>query len=553
MMRPTVRISRKYPGFLLVTTLLTAIGVFAGMLSVLRRSIETEIFKRGEATVEYFARASAPLMLTYPSEPDRAQRQAKINLDAVGRNPDVLNARLADRSGLVIASLDQTEINSPLPPLCDSPDTPRCRDDRANAYHFQSAIQFGPNTLGYFVLTLSRTPVELALKRATQTALLFAVGIAAMMSIFALIFVRREVRPLKLMQVTLSAISKGDFSQRVPENRDDEIGELSTAFNRMLRRSEVFFHYVDKMIIERLINDEKLVRPGGREQELAVTFGDMRGYTAMSNRRTADEVVRIVNTYFHLFIECVAHWGGVVDKTMGDAIMSVFEHSDVEGPGGHQRRAALAIAYMKAASRVLNHFLRARLALGQKLSVEPREFGFAMATGHAIVGNIGSKRRMDYTVCGRIVNLASRLEGMTKNGEVIIDNFTCMSTAEILKTEPLPPVQPKGFSEKEKVTPHRLVGVSDDEAHKMRIFLKKLFVYSFLSEMVMPRDLPVGEQQPWCQEAELQLIKIVADTPISEMYARVEVETGAVLPDNVLRPMTAAQMPQPASPAVEHG
>jgi adenylate cyclase len=303
----------------------------------------------------------------------------------------------------------------------------------------------------------------------------------------------------------------------------------------MLKRSELFFHYVDKMIIERLVADESLTRPGGRERELAVVFGDMRGYTAMSNRRNADEVVHIVNTYFHLFIECIAHWGGVVDKTMGDAIMAIFERRDAEDIEGNKRRGVLALAYMKAAQRVLNRFLQIKIATGQTLAVEPREFGFAMATGRAIVGNIGSKRRMDYTVCGRIVNLASRLEGLTKNGEVIIDNFTRLGTGDLIRSEPLPPVQPKGFSASEKVVPHRIAGLSDEETHKLRIFLKKLFGYSFLSEMVMPRDLPVGEHQPWCQDAEVLLIKIVAETPVSDFFVRADVNTGKLLADEDAR------------------
>ena len=72
-----------------------------------------------------------------------------------------------------------------------------------------------------------------------------------------------------------------------------------------------------------------------------------------------------------------------------------------------------------------------------------------MASGRAIVGNIGSDRHMDYTVCGRVVNLASRLEALTKNGEVIIDSFTFHGTGELTRCEALPPVQPKGFTEAE--------------------------------------------------------------------------------------------------------
>jgi hypothetical protein len=227
--------------------------------------------------------------------------------------------------------------------------------------------------------------------------------------------------------------------------------------------------------------------------------------------------------------------------------MAVFERRDNEEAEGHKRRGVMALAYMKAASRVLNRFLLLKRASGQSLTVEPREFGFAMATGSAIVGNIGSRRRMDYTVCGRIVNLASRLEGLTKNGEVIIDNFTHMGTTDLLQTDPLPPVQPKGFSAQEKVIPHRVTGLVDDAAHKLRIFLKKVFTYSYLNEMVMPRALPVGEQQPWCQEAELLLIRIVAETPVTDFFARADIETGRLLgeEDSRVKPLERRSRAEP--------
>ncbi|MEE8408963.1 MAG: adenylate/guanylate cyclase domain-containing protein [Myxococcota bacterium] len=525
-----MRISRKYPAFLVLTTMLTGFGVTYVLVNVLSSSMEREITKRGEATVESFAMMNAPLLLTGPSE--RAKSRLQFNLGSMAKNPDVVDARLADTQGTIIASLHEIEIGTKLPVAFTDPNGETTYvDPVAKVYHFRANVRYGSDVLGYFVLSLSRRPLETAVTRARNRAFIFASGIAAAIAIFAVLAVQREIRPLKMMSVALSEIAKGDFSQRVPEERRDEIGELSAAFNRMLQRSELLFHYVDKMVIERLVADASLTNPGGRERDLAVIFGDMRGYTAMSNRRNADEVVHIVNTYFHLFIECVAHLGGVVDKTMGDAIMAVFERHDNEDVDGHKRRGVLALAYMKASSRVLNRFLLQRRATVQTLEmpVEPREFGFAMATGRAIVGNIGSKRRMDYTVCGRIVNLASRLEGLTKHGEVIIDNFTLFGVSDLIKTEALEPVQPKGFSADEKVTPHRIIGLSDQEAHKLRIFLKKLFVFSFLRDMIMPRDLPVGEQQPWCQEAELQLIRIVAETPMTDFFARADVESARLL------------------------
>lgn len=522
-----MRMSRKYPLVLLLTTLGTSTAVFLALLEVLSSSIEREIIKRGEATAEAFARANGMVVLNLPSEREKSQLQLQYNLNALGQNPDVLDARVADHRGMIIASLSAAELGSELPRYFLAAGAPSVfADPEHHAYHFPAEIRFREVKLGAFVLSLSRLPLETTLQRARLRALIFAGGVAAVMSIVALLLARREVRPLKLMNLTLGAIAQGDFSQRVHEGRNDEIGDLAVAFNRMLQRAELFFHYVDKMIIDRLIADDALARPGGQEKEISVVFGDMRGYTAMSNRRTPNAVVRIVNTYFHLFIECIAHFGGVVDKTMGDAIMSVFERQESEPFENHKRRGALATTYMKAAQRVLNRFLRERLERQEDLGIEPREFGFAIATGQAIVGNIGSERRMDYTVCGRVVNLASRLEGMTKNGEVILDNFTRMGTADLIRCESLPPVQPKGYSEEERVVPHRVTGLVDEEEHRMRIFLKRIFAYSFIQGMLLPSGLPVGEQQPWCQQAEHDFIRIITEAPPQTFFERVDIESG---------------------------
>ena len=91
-----MRISRKYPAFLLLTTLLTAGGIFGALLSVLRASIEREIKKHGAATVESFASTNSLLLLSYPTEPGNSRFRLQSNLNALAKNPDVLNAQLAD-------------------------------------------------------------------------------------------------------------------------------------------------------------------------------------------------------------------------------------------------------------------------------------------------------------------------------------------------------------------------------------------------------------------------------------------------------------------------
>ena len=541
-------ISRKYPMFLLLTTVGTAFAIFFAMHEVLRSAYEKEIIKAGSRVAEALAGVSGPALA---SGDDAAL--ARVVATLVKDTANVLNARIADTHGNVRAALTAREVGTILPNYLLDPDGPSYfADPTQKAYHLRADVwreesaatpghdKTDKKLVGTFILTLSRTPLDAALEQASKRALVFAGGVATVMFIFGLLMMRREVRPLRMMTLAFDRIARGDFSQRMTVERNDEIGELASGFNYMLKRVELFSRYNDKIIIERLIADESLARPGGRLREVSVLFGDMRGYTAMSNRRTADQVVRIVNTYFHLFIECIAFWGGVVDKTMGDAIMALFERPDGDPAETHKRRALLALCYMKAASRVLNHFLYAKRSLGEDLDVEAREFGFAMATGRAIVGNIGSERHMDYTVCGRVVNLGARLEGMTKNGEVIIDNFTLKGTNDLVIYETLNAVQPKGFTEAEIVIPHRIVSLVDEESQRLRIFLKKLFTYSFVRQMLMPGHLTVGEAQSWCKEAEMLLLKLIAETATLDFFARVDTETGRPL-EAVAKPAAAVR------------
>ena len=378
------------------------------------------------------------------------------------------------------------------------------------------------------MLQLSQAPIDLALARVTQWAALFVGGIAAIIALFTVVLVAREIRPMVIMANVMNATEKGDYSHRVEIKRKDELGELARSFNSMLVRTELFFRYVDKMVIERLVADERLTRPGGRQRDIAVIFGDMRGYTAMSNRRSADQVVRIVNTYFHLFIECVAHFGGIVDKTMGDAIMAIFEQRPGEVGQKHRIRAMLSVAYMKAASRVLNHFLIRHSTAAESMGLEPREFGFAIASGQAIVGNIGNNRRMDYTVCGRVVNLASRLESLTKYGEVIADAFTANATQDLAQADPLPPVRPKGFAAEEAVTPHRLLSLYPQEDQKMREFMKLLFGYSLVQEKLLPGDIPPERKHQWCTDAHRELTKIIESKPAEHFFLPMDATTGEI-------------------------
>ncbi|MEM6533075.1 MAG: adenylate/guanylate cyclase domain-containing protein [Myxococcota bacterium] len=530
-----MKISRKYPLLVVLTTLTTGLGVFFAMTQVMRGSVESELIKRGESISDGFALAAGAL-LADPTQGNVALLQT--NILALGNDPDVLHARITNEEGLILASISKKEVGLKLPKFLWNPKGPSAFSDvEHSAYHFRSTVRHSGKVVGAHVVSLSRRPVDAAVRYALRNAVIFCAGIALALALIAFSFAQRLVQPISLMSEKVRAIAAGDYSQRMPEGREDELGELSSHFNSMLHRTELFLHYVDRSIVDRLATDESLSEPGGRLRDLSVVFGDMRGYTAMSNRRTADEVVNIVNAYFHLLIECIAHFGGLVDKTMGDAIMATFERDEADGFDDHVRRAVLACAYMKTSTRILNDFVRMRSAEGEAIAIEAREFGFSTATGKAIVGNIGNYRRMDYTVCGRIVNLASRIEALTKHGEVVLDNFSRIGAEDLIQYESLPPVQPKGFSDKEKVTPHRLTGLVTEEANRMRSFLKRILVFSYIRDHLMPRDLPVGQQQGWCAQAEEQLKEMVTNAPLNDVFERVDTETGRRMSPSEPRPL----------------
>ncbi len=169
--------------------------------------------------------------------------------------------------------------------------------------------------------------------------------------------------------------------------------------------------YVTRQIAEQLLKDRDRLKLGGQRSRVAVLFSDIRNFTTLSERFEAEEVVGMLNEYFSLMIDPIFKYEGTLDKFIGDAIMAVFG-----APISHDNdaeRAVLAAMEMRAA---LKHYNRLRAQRGE----DPIETGIGIALGDAVSGNIGSEQRMDYTVIGDTVNVASRFEGLSKNYETKI-------------------------------------------------------------------------------------------------------------------------------------
>ncbi|HSE91990.1 MAG TPA: CHASE2 domain-containing protein [Methylomirabilota bacterium] len=172
---------------------------------------------------------------------------------------------------------------------------------------------------------------------------------------------------------------------------------------RFLR--DAFSRYLSPAFVERLVTDPRRLALGGESRPVTVLFADVVGFTTLSEGREPAELVRLMNECFTELTDVIQARGGTVDKFIGDAIMA-FWNAPADLPD-HPRRAALAAREMLAALDAL----RARWLAEGRPAVDMR---IGLATGPALVGNVGSRSKFNYTAMGDTVNLASRLEGAAK-------------------------------------------------------------------------------------------------------------------------------------------
>ncbi len=171
------------------------------------------------------------------------------------------------------------------------------------------------------------------------------------------------------------------------------------------RIKNVFSKYVSADVLREILRDPAAVRLGGEEKEITLLFSDIRGFTSISERTPPTELVRILNRYFSVMTEEVLRRGGVLDKYIGDAIMA-FWGAPVADPEQAERAVATAKAMMEKLALLNREFAAAG---------DPQiAIGIGVCTGRAVVGNVGSHLRFDYTAIGDTVNAASRIEGLTK-------------------------------------------------------------------------------------------------------------------------------------------
>ena len=181
----------------------------------------------------------------------------------------------------------------------------------------------------------------------------------------------------------------------------------------------IFGRFLDPRVVEGLVESGELDRDRKPEaREISILFSDIRGFTTLSETRTPEQVVDLLNRYFSRQVDVIFRHGGTLDQFIGDAIMA-FGNAPTETPG----HAAKAVAAALDMTLALDEFKRELQANGEGLG--EFDIGIGLHSGPAVVGFLGSDSRMEYTAIGDTVNLASRIEGTTKGvARVLVSGAT---------------------------------------------------------------------------------------------------------------------------------
>jgi len=297
------------------------------------------------------------------------------------------------------------------------------------------------------ITTIEHAKVFEGIAATTRRNIYLTVAVLSISIILIWFFSKTISLPLKALTAAARIIEGGAFEVSLRPKGHDEIGVLTASFQRMCAALSIFGRFTHRDIAVRAMRGE--IKPGGSPKHATIFFSDIREFTAISENFTktfgdeaSDRIVHWLNEYFTCMIECVEKTGGVVDKFIGDSIMAHWGTASTSGSVRRDAYNCIAAALMMRKELYLMNKNRKSAEPGS-----PRiRIGCGINTGMVTAGQIGSETRMEYTVIGDPVNLASRVESLNKplGTDILITEDTWSLVKKRFITEEMPPVMVKG-------------------------------------------------------------------------------------------------------------
>jgi adenylate cyclase len=249
--------------------------------------------------------------------------------------------------------------------------------------------------------------------------------------VFGLFYVDCLSKPYAFSKEELDIFSVVAAEAAISYDRAHSHAELS---RRAIER-QALERFLSSVVVEKILASPDEIRLGGENQIATIMFADIRGFTRLSERLPPQQVVELLNEYFSEMTDLIFENGGTLDKYLGDGIMALFG-----APWPKPDDAVRAVKTAGAMQRALEGLNRQWQARGQ----EPLRMGLGINTGQVTAGNIGSAKRMDYTVIGDAVNLASRLCANAAGGQILISESTFREIHACLPAQRLESIRVKG-------------------------------------------------------------------------------------------------------------
>ena len=244
-------------------------------------------------------------------------------------------------------------------------------------------------------------------------------------------FIEHDMQLLQsLADYAAIAIENSRLFRELEESKEREKQSIRTVFER----------YVTPTVVEQLLSKPDTLALGGARRPITTLFADLRGFTALSEKLKPEVLFETLNHHLSMGAEAVLNYEGTLDKFMGDAVMAFFN--------APLPQTDYALRAVQAAVEMQRRIAATSPARAQANRLQ---FGIGIATGDAVVGNIGTAQLMNYTAIGSSVNLARRLQESAKGGQILIDQATYTITAASIKARPIGLLEIKGIREPQPV------------------------------------------------------------------------------------------------------